>query len=157
MHSHQSFLLLLPCCLAIVSFLHTPHDRIATAVCALFAFWRLSGNGRASSSSFELASLPTRSYVKALTWNIAAINNNPFEYWITADDPSYNQLMGKVGYFAAIVLSIALPLPFASVLCLSAQQSLSQLPSIIFLIFPIFAGSFPFYFSPGLEIYRVAW
>jgi hypothetical protein len=37
--------------------------------------------------------------VKALTWNIAAINNNPFEYWITSDDPSYNQLMGKVSKF----------------------------------------------------------
>lgn len=37
--------------------------------------------------------------MKALTWNIAAINNNPFEYWITSDDPSYNQLMGKVSKF----------------------------------------------------------
>ncbi len=41
----------------------------------------------------------SRSYVKALTWNIAAINNNPFEYWITADDPSYNTLMSKVSKF----------------------------------------------------------
>ena len=24
------------------------------------------------------------------TWNIAAINNNPFEYWITHDDADYN-------------------------------------------------------------------
>lgn len=33
------------------------------------------------------------------TWNIAAINNNPFEYWITSDDPNYNKIMGKVSKF----------------------------------------------------------
>ena len=27
---------------------------------------------------------------------IAAINNNPFEYWITHDDPKYNQMMQDV-------------------------------------------------------------
>ena len=35
----------------------------------------------------------------ALTWNMAAINNNPFEYWITAEDPSYNRLMKDVSNF----------------------------------------------------------
>jgi len=34
--------------------------------------------------------------MKAMTWNIAAINNNPFEYWITHDDPAYNELMSAV-------------------------------------------------------------
>jgi len=34
------------------------------------------------------------------TWNIAAINNNPFEYWITYDeDPAYEQLMVDVEKF----------------------------------------------------------
>jgi len=33
------------------------------------------------------------------TWNVAAINNNPFEYWITHDDPEYNRLMGDVQTF----------------------------------------------------------
>ena len=33
------------------------------------------------------------------TWNIAAINNNPFEYWITHDDPKYNALMKSVQEF----------------------------------------------------------
>lgn len=34
------------------------------------------------------------------TWNIAAINNNPFEYWITYDaDPTYEKLMGKIEEF----------------------------------------------------------
>lgn len=34
------------------------------------------------------------------TWNIAAINNNPFEYWITIEDnPKYEQLMVNVEKF----------------------------------------------------------
>lgn len=37
--------------------------------------------------------------IKAVTWNIAAVNNNPFEYWITNDDPIYNALMKKVSDF----------------------------------------------------------
>ena len=31
--------------------------------------------------------------LRVATWNVAAINNNPFEYVITHDDPAYNQLM----------------------------------------------------------------
>lgn len=37
----------------------------------------------------------------AVTWNIAAINNNPFEYWITHDDKDYNKLMVDVQEFIA--------------------------------------------------------
>lgn len=37
--------------------------------------------------------------VRALTWNMAAINNNPFEYWITNTDPKYNALMAGVSEF----------------------------------------------------------
>ena len=34
------------------------------------------------------------------TWNIAAINNNPFEYWITyKENPKYEELMSKVEQF----------------------------------------------------------
>ena len=34
------------------------------------------------------------------TWNIAAINNNPFEYWITMkENPAYEQLMVNVENF----------------------------------------------------------
>ena len=39
------------------------------------------------------------SVLKLATWNIAAINNNPFEYWITHDDPKYNALMKSVQEF----------------------------------------------------------
>ena len=41
----------------------------------------------------------TDKHIHAVTWNIAAINNNPFEYWITNEDPSYNQLMKNVSNF----------------------------------------------------------
>lgn len=34
------------------------------------------------------------------TWNIAAINNNPFEYWITYDEnPEYNKIMKNIEEF----------------------------------------------------------
>jgi hypothetical protein len=33
------------------------------------------------------------------SWNIAAVNNNPFEYWVTHDSPSYNALMQGVQAF----------------------------------------------------------
>jgi len=36
--------------------------------------------------------LPKR--LTVATWNIAAINNNPFEYWLTLDGfPAYNKMM----------------------------------------------------------------
>lgn len=37
--------------------------------------------------------------IRATTWNIAAINNNPFEYWITNEDPVYNRIMKDVSAF----------------------------------------------------------
>ena len=34
------------------------------------------------------------------TWNIAAINNNPFEYWITYNEnPKYEKLMIDIEHF----------------------------------------------------------
>ena len=33
------------------------------------------------------------------SWNIAAVNNNPFEYWITHEDPAYYALMQGVQAF----------------------------------------------------------
>lgn len=35
----------------------------------------------------------------AATWNIAAVNNNPFEYWVTHNDPAYNKMMVDVQDF----------------------------------------------------------
>jgi hypothetical protein len=45
------------------------------------------------SSVVRTASNVAKSSLKLATWNIAAINNNPFEYWITHDDPAYAALM----------------------------------------------------------------
>ena len=39
------------------------------------------------------------SKLKTATWNIAAVNNNPFEYWITHEDDAYNKLMEDVQSF----------------------------------------------------------
>jgi hypothetical protein len=38
-------------------------------------------------------------HVRAITWNLAAINNNPFEYWIKNEDPNYNRIMSNVSRF----------------------------------------------------------
>jgi len=37
--------------------------------------------------------------LRVVSWNIAAINNNPFEYWISHDDAAYNSLMSDVEEF----------------------------------------------------------
>lgn len=37
--------------------------------------------------------------MKVATWNVAAINNNPFEYWITYDGDNYNKMMEDVQNF----------------------------------------------------------
>ena len=47
----------------------------------------------AASDGFEAMKDRGR-HLTVSTWNIAAINNNPFEYWITyPDDPEYEKLM----------------------------------------------------------------
>ncbi len=51
------------------------------------------------SSTIFFGAVSTESTITTATWNIAAINNNPFEYWITNDDPAYNDLMKKVSTF----------------------------------------------------------
>ena len=38
--------------------------------------------------------------LQVMTWNIAAVNNNPFEYWITMPGtPEYASLMSSVEEF----------------------------------------------------------
>ena len=37
--------------------------------------------------------------LRVASWNVAAINNNPFEYWITHEDADYNRLMYAVQGF----------------------------------------------------------
>jgi hypothetical protein len=53
-----------------------------------------------SFESFHMLGIKSKSkYLRAVTWNIAAINNNPFEYWITNSDPSYNRIMSSISGF----------------------------------------------------------
>ena len=35
----------------------------------------------------------------AASWNVSAVNTNPFEYWVTHSDPAYNMLMISVQSF----------------------------------------------------------
>ena len=42
---------------------------------------------------------PIYATIRACSWNIAAVNNNPFEYWITSDDEDYSALMRGVERF----------------------------------------------------------
>jgi hypothetical protein len=37
--------------------------------------------------------------LSCLSWNIAAVNNNPFEYYITSSDSQYDELMQAVEQF----------------------------------------------------------
>ena len=37
--------------------------------------------------------------LRVATWNVAAVNNNPFEYFITHHDPAYNELMADFEAF----------------------------------------------------------
>lgn len=40
---------------------------------------------------FSKTAAPSSSLLNIVTWNIAAVNNNPFEYWVTHHDPGYNR------------------------------------------------------------------
>ena len=69
---------------------------IAMLICVMY-------RGTASSfllnSGYKLLGLSRGKHVKAITWNIAAINNNPFEYWITNKDAGYNRIMSEVAAY----------------------------------------------------------
>lgn len=81
---------------------------ILAVVTSLFCIVLLYFSLQVEKSS-HVRSYKTKSskYVHAATWNIAAINNNPFEYWITPvdknglpiDDPTYIDLMSKISAF----------------------------------------------------------
>jgi hypothetical protein len=64
----------------------------ATMLVVVVVIWFVATGG-SSSGAGQHADL------HAATWNIAAINNNPFEYWITHSDPAYNNMMDAVQAF----------------------------------------------------------
>jgi len=64
-----------------------PRFLVVALACALLVMFIAMGSRDAAA--------PTR--LTATTWNVAAINNNPFEYWLTIPgDQAYADLMSKV-------------------------------------------------------------
>jgi len=60
---------------------------VVATLCCVVLIYRVSNPAAARQ-------LSSPKELNIATWNIAAINNNPFEYWITYDDnPVYQQLM----------------------------------------------------------------
>jgi hypothetical protein len=58
------------------------------------------GGARSYLSGGTKVKMAARDTLHVTTWNIAAINNNPFEYWITyKESPDYEQLMINVEKF----------------------------------------------------------
>jgi hypothetical protein len=76
---------------------------LAIFVCSIYVTFKLyspSVETMEEEASYSSASIvPGEKKIRALTWNIAAINNNPFEYWITNEDPTYNRIMQNVSKF----------------------------------------------------------
>lgn len=68
------------------------------ALVSLIVIMLGAGGGLRNRVVMDLAS--GRKALSLISWNMAAINNNPFEYWITYDeDPSYDKLMQDVSSF----------------------------------------------------------
>lgn len=74
---------------------------VTAALFLVYVASSLLGDSSSSTSTSPSATMSTMKgkYIKAATWNIAAVNNNPFEYWITNDDAEYNNIMKKVSEF----------------------------------------------------------
>ena len=73
--------------------------RVVTFCAILFFTLVIASQLSTLVTSDQSSILPGAKRLNVLTWNVAAINNNPFEYWITNDDPSYNLLMKNVSNF----------------------------------------------------------
>ena len=73
--------------------------KLAIPTFIIFVFYYVSVAGRRTEESGK--SISDEKVLKTSTWNIAAINNNPFEYWISITNDkelgdNYNHLMEKV-------------------------------------------------------------
>ena len=73
------------------------------AACALLLLYVGVGVVTGVSTDYGVSSVrgSSANVLRVATWNIAAINNNPFEYWITHDDEAYNKLMSDVQAFVS--------------------------------------------------------
>ena len=73
------------------------------AACALLLLYVGVGVVTGVSTDYGVSSVrgSSANVLRVATWNVAAINNNPFEYWITHDDKAYNKLMSDVQEFVS--------------------------------------------------------
>jgi hypothetical protein len=73
---------------------------VGVAVCAtLLVMALVTGGGTPHGDRVRTGGLGGRRSIGAVTWNIAAINDNPFEYWITYENAAYNEMMANVQHF----------------------------------------------------------
>jgi hypothetical protein len=88
------------------------------------ARWAFGGKSVARSVHAATASAPLvlRPTLSVATWNISAVNTNPFEYWITHEDPSYTQLMQ--GVQQTVDSPGAADIPISQILTLSMLDKL---------------------------------
>lgn len=64
------------------------------------SFWSVGNSAAVFTGEFgESSTKGGGTHLKVVTWNVAAVNNNPFEYWITHPNPDYKTLMEDVEKF----------------------------------------------------------
>jgi hypothetical protein len=69
-------------------------------ICVIMVGQRIfTSNSKTLYSTVSSFGFKSRKQLRLVTWNIAAINNNPFEYWITSADGKYNKIMADVSAF----------------------------------------------------------
>jgi hypothetical protein len=71
-----------------------PSIAVIFVVCLVILIW-----GKTMHTTEILNIIKQKSYLNAVTWNMAAINNNPFEYWITTEMTEYNTMMKNVSAY----------------------------------------------------------
>lgn len=74
-------------------------DRTCRMLFGTITFFVVVTYAFSSGRSLSLGGAENAEALEVSTWNIAAINNNPFEYWITYDNALYNRLMEEVQDF----------------------------------------------------------
>eukprot|EP00434_Breviolum_minutum_P011894 symbB.v1.2.010495.t1/scaffold647.1/size176639/3 len=70
--------------------------RIARCIALLVAVQRTQGLATSAFSESFSGAAADGLRLRVISWNVAAVNNNPFEYWITHPKSEYKQLMDSV-------------------------------------------------------------
>mmetsp|Transcript_3630 Transcript_3630/g.8334 ORF Transcript_3630/g.8334 Transcript_3630/m.8334 type:complete len:669 (+) Transcript_3630:248-2254(+) len=78
---------------------HSPMSALAPTSNASGGDWNDRTGAGSVGMPFTRGQAPNTASLNIVSWNIAAVNNNPFEYWVTHHDPAYNRLMHDVQLF----------------------------------------------------------